>query len=183
GCVRSFGRIDILVNVVGVARVGGPVALSEEDWHLMLDTNVTSMFLTLKHVLPVMEAQGGGSVVNISSLASIRSSVLAPLFGYAATKAAVNQLTQTAALEYASRKIRINAILPGFMNTPTIVEPYKEVFANVDEMIETRNKQCPTGSMGDGWDVAYAALYLASDEAKYVIGHQLVVDGGISCRF
>jgi len=104
---------------------------------------------------------------------------------YYTTKAGILGLTQGIALQYAENNIRANAILPGLMNTPMIVEPLKGVYAagDVEKMIEIRNKQCPTGKMGDAWDVAHAALFLASDDAKYITGAQLVVDGGITCKF
>jgi NAD(P)-dependent dehydrogenase (short-subunit alcohol dehydrogenase family) len=179
-CVERFGRVDVLVNNVGIAEVGGPVELSEEAWDRIFDVNVKSMFLACKHVLPLMEQQGGGAIVNISTLASIRWSGV-PYVAYCASKAAVNGLTRYVALQYASKKIRVNAVLPGLMNTPMIVEPLTQFYGgNVQQMIAKRDAMCPTGSMGDAWDVAHAALYLASDEAKYVTGVELVVDGGIS---
>lgn len=179
-CVGRFGRIDILVNNVGIAALGGPVEQSEADWDRVMDTNVKSMFLTCKHVLPVME-RTGGSIINISSLAGIRWAGV-PYVSYAASKAAVNQLTSVVAMQYARRGIRVNAILPGLMNTPMFVEPLKAHYANVDEMMRARNAMTPTGSMGDAWDVANAALFLASDESKYITGAQLPVDGGLHCQ-
>lgn len=183
-CIAVFGRIDILLNNVGIVEVGGPVDASEESWDRVNNVNLKSVFLTCKYVLPHMEKQGGGSIVNISSIAAIRYTGV-PYLSYSSTKAAVLQLTQSVALEYAERNIRANAILPGLLNTPMIVESLKEAYAggDVDEMINIRNAQCPMKKMGDAWDVAYAALYLASDEAKYVTGTQLVVDGGITCKF
>lgn len=183
-CVEAYGRVDILHNNVGIVEVGGPVELSVESWDRVMDVNVKSMFLTCKHVLPVMEAQGRGAIVNLSSLAGIRWSGI-PYVAYSTSKAAVLQFTQSVAMQYAAKGIRANAILPGLMNTPMIVDPLKDAYADgdVDQMIALRDAQCPTGRMGDAWDVAYAALYLASDEAKYVTGTGLVVDGGLSCKF
>jgi len=131
-----------------------------------------------------MEKQGGGVIINISSIAGIRYTGV-PYVSYSATKAGILGLTQSVALEYASKNIRVNTILPGLMNTPMIVEPLKEVYAggDVEKMIKIRNEQCPMKKMGDAWDVAYAALFLASDEAKYITGAQLVVDGGLTCKF
>ncbi len=164
--------------------VGGPVETSEETWDRVNAVNLKSMFLTCKYVLPHMERQGGGAIVNISSIAAIRYTGI-PYVTYYTTKAGILQLTQSIALEYAERNIRANAILPGLMNTPMIVEPLKEAYGDgdVEKMIEIRNNQCPTKKMGDAWDVAYAALFLASDEAKYITGTQLVVDGGITCKY
>jgi len=183
-CVETYGRIDILHNNVGMVVVGGPVETSEETWDRVNAVNLKSMFLTCKYVLPHMERQGGGAIVNISSIAAIRYTGV-PYVTYYATKAGILQLTQGIALQYAEKNIRANAILPGLMNTPFIVEPLKEAYGDgdVDKMIEVRNNQCPMKRMGDAWDVAYAALFLASDEAKYITGAQLVVDGGITCKY
>jgi NAD(P)-dependent dehydrogenase (short-subunit alcohol dehydrogenase family) len=183
-CIQTYGRIDILHNNVGIIVVGGPVETSEETWDRVNAVNLKSMFLTCKYVLPHMERQGGGAIVNISSIAAIRYTGI-PYLTYYTTKAGILQLTQSIALEYAERNIRANAILPGLMNTPMIREPLKEAYGggDVEKMIEIRNNQCPTKKMGDAWDVAYAALFLASDEAKYITGTQLVVDGGITCKY
>ncbi len=183
-CIQTYGRIDILHNNVGIIVVGGPVETSEETWDRVNAVNLKSMFLTCKYVLPHMERQGGGAIVNISSITAIRYTGI-PYVTYYTTKAGILQLTQSIALEYAERNIRANAILPGLMNTPMIVEPLKEAYGDgdVEKMIEIRNNQCPTKKMGDAWDVAYAALFLASDEAKYITGTQLVVDGGITCKY
>ncbi len=182
GCLETYGRIDILHNNVGILEVGGCVEASEESWDRVNAINLKSMFLTCKNVLPQMERQGGGVIVNISSITSIRWLGVSYV-SYSATKGAVNQLTQSIAMEYAKKNIRANAILPGLMNTPMVVQSLTEAYApgDVEKMIETRNQQCPTGKMGDAWDVAYAALFLASEEAKYVTGAQLVVDGGLTC--
>ena len=183
-CIQTYGRIDILHNNVGIIVVGGPVETSEETWDRVHAVNLKSMFLTCKYVLPHMERQGGGAIVNISSIAAIRYTGI-PYLTYYTTKAGILQLTQSIALEYAEKNIRANAILPGLMNTPMIVEPLKEAYGggDVEKMIEIRNNQCPTKKMGDAWDVAYAALFLASDEAKYITGTQFVVDGGITCKY
>lgn len=182
--MARWGRIDVLHNNVGILAVGGPVDLDEADWDRVTDVNLKSMFLTCKHVLPVMEAQGAGAIVNLSSIAGIRWSGV-PYVVYSTTKGAVLAFTRSVALEYAARGIRANSILPGLMNTPMIVEPLKDSYAggDVEEMIRLRDAQCPTGKMGDAWDVAHAALFLASDEAKYITGTELVVDGGITCKF
>lgn len=183
-CLQTYGRIDILHNNVGVVVVGGPVEITEETWDRVMAINLKSMFLTCKYVIPQMEKQGGGVITNISSIAAIRYTGV-PYVTYYTTKAGILGFTQSIALQYAQKNIRANCILPGLMQTPFIVEPLKEVYGegDVEKMIEVRNKQCPTGKMGEAWDVAYAALYLASDEAKYVTGAQLIVDGGITCKF
>ena len=182
-CMDHWGRVDILHNNVGILDVGGPVDASLESWERVVSVNLTSMFLTCKYVLPVMEAQGGGAIVNIASIAGIRYLGI-PYVSYSATKGGVLQLTQSVALEYAEKGVRVNSILPGLMNTPMIVEPLKGVYADgdVEKMIEMRNEQVPMKTMGDAWDVAHAALFLASDEARYITGTQLVVDGGLTCK-
>ena len=182
-CTGTWGTIDILHNNVGILEVGGPVEASLESWERVVSVNLTSMFLTCKYVLPVMEAQGSGAIVNISSITGIRYLGI-PYVSYSVTKGGVLQLTQSIALEYAERGIRANSILPGLMNTPMIVEPLKEAYAggDIDKMIEMRDSQVPMKTMGTAWDVAHAALFLASDEARYITGAELVVDGGLTCR-
>ena len=181
-CIAAHGRIDVLHNNVGIVEVSGAAATSDESWNRVVDVNLTSMFLTCKAVLPHMERQGQGAIVNISSVSGIRW-LGVPYVSYAATKAGILGLTQSIAMEYAKKGVRANAILPGLMNTPMIVKPLSSAYGgNFDKMLEARSAQCPTGKMGDAWDVAYAALYLASDEAKYVTGTQLVVDGGLTCK-
>jgi NAD(P)-dependent dehydrogenase (short-subunit alcohol dehydrogenase family) len=182
-CVSAHGRVDVLHNNVGIVEVGGAADASEESWDRVMDVNLKSMFLTCKAVLPHMERQGRGAIVNIASIAGIRWLGI-PYISYTASKAGVLGLTQSIAIEYARKGIRANCILPGLMNTPMIVKPLAGFYAqgDIDQMLATRAAQCPTGAMGDAWDVAYAALYLASDEAKYVTGAQLVVDGGLTCK-
>jgi len=183
-CFQVYGRIDILQNNVGIVEVGGPVDISEENWDKLINTNLKSMFLTCKYCIPYMEKQGGGAIVNISSIASIRYTGY-PSISYNASKGGVNQLTQNIAIQYAEKGIRANCILPGLMNTPQIVKYLKNAYGDrgVEDMITKRDSICPMKKMGDAWDVAYAALFLASDEAKYITGAQLIVDGGITCKF
>jgi NAD(P)-dependent dehydrogenase (short-subunit alcohol dehydrogenase family) len=183
-CVRSFGRVDILVNNVGIVEVGGPLELSEERWDHVISVNLKSMFLTCKYTLPQMLKQGDGAIVNISSIAAIRFTGY-PSASYNASKGAINQLTQNIAVQYAERGIRANCVLPGLMNTPMIVEPLKRFYSegDVEKMIKIRDAQVPMKKMGTAWDTAYAALFLASDEARYITGAQLVVDGGLTCKF
>jgi NAD(P)-dependent dehydrogenase (short-subunit alcohol dehydrogenase family) len=180
-CAQAFGRIDILHNNVGMASVGGPVEMSEKVWDDSMKLNVGSLFLTCKHVLPIMQAQGRGAVINVSSIASIRWLGTAYI-SYAASKAAVNQFTQAIALQYAGKGIRANAILPGMMNTPTARAALMSEFADEEDLVARRNAACPTGAMGDAWDIAWASVFLASDEAKYITGVLLPVDGGMTCK-
>jgi len=183
-CIKTYGRIDILHNNVGVVVPGGPVETTEETWDRVMSINLKSMFLTCKYAIPYMEKQRGGVIINISSIAGIRYTGV-PYITYYTTKAGILGFTQAVALQYAEKNIRANAILPGLMDTPFYKEPLKQVYAEGDipKMVEIRNQQCPMKKMGDAWDVAYAALYLASDEAKYVTGTQFIVDGGITCKF
>ncbi|KAB2851728.1 MAG: SDR family oxidoreductase [Hyphomicrobiaceae bacterium] len=179
--VERCGRLDILVNNVGIVEVGGPVDYPEEKWRRDLDVNITSMFLAAKHAIPHMEKQGGGVLVNLGSIAGIRYTGV-PYISYYTTKAAVQGFSRGVALQFAKKGIRSNVVLPGLMKTPMIVEPLKGIYGegSVEKMMEVRDSQCPMGHMGDAWDVAEAALYLASDAAKYVTGAELVVDGGIT---
>lgn len=180
-CVAMFGRIDILHNNVGIVELGGPVETSESSWDRVMAVNAKSLFLTCKHVLPIMVEQRTGVILNISSIAGIRYTGM-NYIAYSASKGAVNQFTQALALQYAPHGIRVNAILPGLMNTPMIVEPFRSSYGNVEEMIRARDALCPMKKMGDAWDVAHAAVFLASDEAKYITGVLLPVDGGLTCK-
>jgi NAD(P)-dependent dehydrogenase (short-subunit alcohol dehydrogenase family) len=179
-CVERFGRIDILVNNVGGSVPGDPVELSEEAWRGQLDFNLTSAFLACKHALPHMARQGNGAIVNISSIAGLRH-IGNDHVGYAAAKAGLVQFGRALAVKYAPLGIRCNSISPGLMHTPLVEVRLAGQYGadDVGALIEKRNKQVPMGHMGEGWDVAYAALYLASDEAKYVTAIDLVVDGGL----
>ncbi len=182
-CLAEFGVVDILHNNVGIVEIGGPIETMTENWDKLFAINVRSMFLAAKYALPIMLKRGRGAIVNISSLAAIRYPGF-PEASYAASKGAVISLTQNIALQYAAQGIRANCILPGLMNTPTIVKPLTAAYGgDLEDMIRQRDAQSPTGQMGDAWDIAHAALFLASDEAKYVNGVALPVDGGLSVRF
>jgi NAD(P)-dependent dehydrogenase (short-subunit alcohol dehydrogenase family) len=182
-CVEAFGSVDVVHNNVGIVEVGGPLEISEASWDRTFAVNVKSMYLAAKYALPTMLARGRGAFVNISSLAAIRWPGF-PEASYVASKAAVIGLTQNIALQYAAQGIRANCILPGLMNTPTIVKPLTAAYGgDLATMIARRDAQSPTGKMGDGWDIAHAAVFLASDDAKYINGVALPVDGGLSLRF
>lgn len=179
--IAHYGRIDVLHNNVGITSQGGPVETSEDTWDRVMAVNVKSMFLTCKCVLPLMEAQQAGAIVNIGALGGVRWTGYA-YCAYAASKGAVNSLTQSIALQYAAKGIRANCILPGVMDTPHIYAQIAGFYASTDEMVAARNRLSPTGRMGDGWDVANAAVFLASDEARYINGVELLVDGGLHAR-
>ncbi|MEA2864110.1 MAG: hypothetical protein QOC84_2066 [Bradyrhizobium sp.] len=185
-CLKTHDRIDVLDNNVGIAEMGNVVEVAEADWDRVFAVNLKSAYLAMKHVIPVMARQGGGgSIINISSIASIRHLGISYV-SYATTKAAMNQMTRTTAVEFAPKRIRVNAILPGLMKTPMVEHSAglasSYAAGNVEEMWRTRDAQVPMGHMGDAWDVANAALFLASDESKYVTGIELVVDGGVTLK-
>ena len=181
GIVERFGRIDVLHNNVGLPAMGTTETLSEADWDHAMDVNLKSVFLTCQAVIPQMLKQGKGAIVNISSIAAVRYTGY-PYPAYYASKAGLNHLTASIALEYAKRGIRANAIMPGMMHTPHIGKAIVGQYASEQEMVEQRNALCPTGRMGTGWDIAKAAAFLASDEAEYITGQVLAVDGGLSVR-
>ena len=177
----TWGRIDVLHNNVGTNIEGGVVDTTEEQWDRVMDVNLKSMFFTCKCVLPIMEDQGRGAIVNISSLASIRWMHF-NYISYYASKAAVNHFTRAIALQYADKGIRANTVLPGLMDTPHIYQAMKDHYSDFTEMQKKRAAVAPMKRMGDGWDIANAALFLASDEAKYITGIDLCVDGGLLCK-
>ena len=159
----------------------GPTRLEEAVWDRIMDVNLKGMFLTCKHALPVMREQGSGSIINISSIAAVCAT---GIVAYKTSKAGVNAFTHALATGNAKYGIRANAIMPGLMNTPMAIEGIS-AGRGIDkqELIRARDAQVPLGSkMGTAWDIAHAALFLASDEAKYVTGIGLVVDGGITLK-
>jgi NAD(P)-dependent dehydrogenase (short-subunit alcohol dehydrogenase family) len=182
-CLKRFGRIDVLVNNVGGSAAGGPVEMAEEVWDSQVDSNLKSVFLTCKHVLPVMEKQGSGAIVNLASTSGIRWTGSAQV-GYAATKAGVIQLSRVVAVQYAAKGIRVNTVVPGQLHTPMVEARLakQRTGGDVEALLKTRVARIPMGFMGDGRDTANAALYLASDEARFVTGTEIIVDGGMTVR-
>ncbi|WP_018259964.1 SDR family NAD(P)-dependent oxidoreductase [Methylobacterium sp. WSM2598] len=182
-CVEAYGQVDILVNNIGGSAPGGAVALSEEAWDRQLDFNLKSVFLTCKYVIPEMEKVGGGSIVNTASTSGIRYTG-SPQVAYASTKAAIIQFSRVTAVEYAKKKIRVNTVVPGQMHTPMVETRLagQRAGGDVDALLQSRLKRIPLGFMGDGTDTAHAALFLASDEARFVTGTEIVVDGGMTAR-
>jgi len=181
-CLQQFRRIDVLHNNVGIGQGdAGATHLDLDAWRKIIDVNLTGMFLCCKHVLPQMREQASGSIINISSLASIAAT---GMLAYKVSKAGVNALTQQIAMGNARYGIRCNAILPGLMNTPMAIEgfseargiPKEQLIAGRDAMVPLRGKQ------GTAWDVANAAVFLASDEAQFITGVLLPVDGGQSIK-
>lgn len=180
---RQAGRIDILVNNVGGSRAGGAAELSLEDWDSQLRTNLTSAFLACKHAVPIMRRAGGGSIVNTASASGLRWTGAAQV-GYAAAKAAVIQLSRVTAVQYAPDRIRVNTVVPGQLHTPMVEArlAHQRADGDVGRLLAQRQARIPLGFMGDGRDTAYAALFLASDEARFVTGTEIVVDGGMTAR-
>ena len=181
-CVELYGRIDILHNNVGTgAGDAGAGHIEIDAFERIFRVNLEGPLLTCKHAVPVMRAQGGGAIINVSSIASIAAATA--MIGYKTSKAALNTLTEALAFANARYGIRVNAILPGLINTPMAIEGISAVRGiSKAELIEQRDRQVPLGKMGSAWDVAYAALFLASDEAKFITGVLLPVDGGQTLR-
>lgn len=182
-CLEAFGRVDVLVNNVGGSAPGGPVEMSEEVFDAQVDANLKSVFLGCKHVLPVMERQGAGVIVNIASTSGMRWTGSAQV-AYAATKAAVIQLSRVVAVQYAPKGIRVNTVVPGQLHTPMVEARLARQRAggDVEALLKTRVKRIPLGFAGDGRDTANAVLFLASDEARFITGAEIVVDGGMTVR-
>ena len=179
----AVGAVDILVNNVGTPVPGGPVQLSEADWRRQIDINLSTVFLTCKQVIPVMQAQGGGAIVNIASTSGQRFTGAAQV-GYASAKAGVIQFARVVAVEHAKDGIRINTVVPGQLHTPLVdaILAGNQSAGDVDMLLKRRQSRIPLPFMGDGRDTANAALFLASDEARFITGTEIVVDGGMSVR-
>ena len=180
-CVSRWGRVDVLHNNVGVSISGGDAPITEittEAFDRCVAINLRGMVMTCKHVLPVMREQRSGSIVNISSMAAWSKY---PLVAYKTTKAGVIAMTEQIAIFNAPFGVRANVILPGLIDTPMAVDTRARVTGRPrQEIAAERSARVPMGTMGTAWDVAYAALFLASDEAKFVTGISMPVDGGAS---
>ena len=181
--LKRFGRIDVLVNNVGGSAAGGPVEMSEEVWDAQIDHNLKSVFLMCKYVLPHMLQQGAGNVVNMASTSGIRWTGSAQV-AYAATKAAVIQMGRVMAVQYAKQGIRVNTVVPGQLHTPMVETRLAKQRAggDVQALLAQRQARIPLPFMGDGQDTANAVLFLASDEARFITGTEIIVDGGMSVR-
>ena len=180
-CVARYDRIDVLHNNVGIgAGDSGPTKMRLEVWDKIFDTNLKSVMMTCKHALPIMRGQGSGAITNISSVAAVCS---VGIVAYKTSKAALNAFTHALATGNAQYGIRANVIMPGLMNTPMAIEGNVAAGYDREELIARRNASVPLGGqMGTAWDVANAALFLASDEARFITGVCLPVDGGQSAR-
>jgi len=181
--VREFGGLNLLLNNVGIVIGGGVVELSEENWDKMFAVNLKSAYLSMKYSIPIMVAAGGGSIVNISSISGIRY-LGKNYVAYYTTKAALNHMTRVTAAEYAGRQVRVNALLPGLMDTPMAKISAQKNFGatpeKMDELWKQRAARIPMGWMGDAFDVARAAAFFASDESRFITGQTLVIDGGMT---
>ena len=178
--IKQHEKINILVNNVGRSEPGDPEVMDYDVWREQFSTNLDTAFFAIKQIIPIMKKIGGGSIVNISSVAGMRY-VGKPQVGYSASKAALMQMTKTTAIIHAENKIRLNCVVPGLMHTP-LVERLANKYADgkYEEFVKTRNNQVPMKKMGSSFDVANAVLFLASDEAKYITGTEIVVDGGLT---
>ncbi|KAH6898153.1 oxidoreductase ucpA [Thelonectria olida] len=181
-CMAKHGRIDILLTNVGQSQPGDAATMSEETWDSQMDINLKSVYLACHNVLPIMEKQpSGGSIVCVSSIAGMRY-IGKPQIAYNTTKAAIMQFVKATAVVYAPKGVRLNTVVPGLMETP-YTKALSERFplpGGYEEFRKMRDNQVPMGKMGDAWDVANAATFLVSDEARYVTGQKIVVDGGIT---
>jgi len=168
--VSTYGRLDILHNVIGIATPFGLLDTTEEDWDEVINTNLKGIFLMSKYAVPHMIKGGGGAIINTSSAAGLTGH---PSLNYAASKAAIINMTKSMAVDLAEYGIRVNCIAPGFLDTPMVAPMMTEARRTVlKEMV-------PLGRIGTAWDAAYGALYLASDESSYVTGITLIIDGGV----
>ena len=182
-CLQRFGRIDILVNNVGGSAKGGPVEMTEEVWDTQVDYNLKSVFLTCKYVLPGMIQQGSGAIINMASTSGMRWTGSAQI-AYAATKAGIIQFSKVLAVQYAKQNIRVNTIVPGQLHTPMVETRLAKhrTGGDVATILEQRQARIPLPFMGDGMDTANAAVFLASEEARFITGTEIVIDGGMSAK-
>ena len=182
---KEFGKLNVLFNNAGIMHSKDDDAVSTDEaiWDLTMNVNAKGVFLGCKYVIPVMEKQGGGAIVNIASTSGIRFTGNAQV-GYAATKAGVIQLSRVVAVQYAPKGIRVNTVVPGQLHTPMVEARLAKQRAGGDvaELLKQRQRRIPLAIEGDGRDTANAALFLASDEARFITGTEIVVDGGMTAR-
>ena len=182
-CRKAFGRIDILINNVGGSAAGGAAEIAEDAFDAQLHYNLKSVFLSCRHVIPAMIEQGGGAIVNTASTSGTRYTG-SPQIGYASSKAAVIQFSRVTAVQYAKHGIRVNTVVPGQMHTPMVEARLAKQRSggDIEALLKSRVARIPLGFMGDGRDTAAAVLFLASDEARFITGTEIVVDGGMTAR-
>jgi NAD(P)-dependent dehydrogenase (short-subunit alcohol dehydrogenase family) len=179
--VAEFGSIDVLVNNAGIAGVDKPThEISKEEWETLMSVNVTGVFLCTKHVIPYMQKSSGGSIINLSSIYGLVGAGDLP--PYHASKGAVRLMSKNDALIYAKDNIRVNSIHPGFIWTPLVAALAEQSPKGAKAFKQQLDSAHPIGHVGEPSDIAYGALYLASDESKFVTGSELVIDGGYTAQ-
>lgn len=178
---REFGTVDIAHNNIGIAHMGAPDEMNPTEWELVMRVNLTTAYLSTRATLPHMIEQQYGRFVNIASAAGLRH-IGYNYPSYAASKAALIAFTRDIAVQHAAAGIRANSIAPGLIDSPMIYRQIAGSYSSAEEMQAARARLSPTGTMGDPYDVAHAALFLVSDEASYVNGICLAVDGGLTVR-
>ncbi|BEG76371.1 SDR family NAD(P)-dependent oxidoreductase [Achromobacter xylosoxidans] len=179
-----YGRIDVLQANAGIGKIGGPEDIDLADWDRIQRVNVTSLLIATRLLAPVMRAQGGGAIVTVSSIAGIRYTGY-PHLAYSVSKAAVIHFARMAAQQYAADGIRVNTVIPGLIDTPRVAKNVAGMFAkdDLEAARAARDRQVPMGRMGTPWEVANAVAFLASDEASYITGTELLVDGGLTGKY
>jgi NAD(P)-dependent dehydrogenase (short-subunit alcohol dehydrogenase family) len=179
--IGAFGTLDILHNNVGINMSGGPVDMAEDVWDKVLATNVKSIFLTSKAILPTFVEKRSGAIVNVSSITGVAWHGR-PTIAYSSSKAAVNQFTRALAAQYGPQNIRCNALLVGSIDTPRASSQLNRAWdSKTENMQKQRVQSIPLRRLGTPWDVANAAVFLASDDAAYITGAVVPVDGGLTC--
>ena len=183
--IEILGGLDVLYNNVGISKPGPSEHVTAADWRRVSDANILALHVASQAALPTLRAQKSGVVLSTSTIAGLRH-VGHPHLVYGVTKAAVLHFSRLMAVEYAPDGIRFNTIVPGLIETPRIAVVLGKAYANSfgateeDEVKAKRGRQVPLGFQGDAWDIANAAVFLASDKARYITGIELVVDGGIT---
>ncbi len=182
--MAEYGRIDILQANAGIGKVGGPGDISVAEWERIQRVNVTSLLIASSLIAPIMKAQCGGAIVTVASIAGVRYTGY-PHLAYSVTKAAVIHFARMLAQQYAADGIRANAVIPGLIDTPRVRHTVGRMFDAKDAQAASRarDRQVPMGRMGTPWEVANAVAFLASDEASYITGTELVVDGGLIGKY
>ena len=171
--VKAYGKVNVLVNNVGISGPGLVTDVEEEFWDTVMDVNLKSVMLTSKFAIPEMIKHGGGSIINLSSIVGLRAGGGSPSHAYAASKGGILGLTNSMAVHYGRDNIRVNAIAPGHVYSPMVARHTSQ------ELLDLRRRAGPLGFDGTAWDVAYAILFLASDEARWISGVTLPVDAGL----
>jgi NAD(P)-dependent dehydrogenase (short-subunit alcohol dehydrogenase family) len=171
--VSRYGKLNVLVNNVGISGPGSVTDVDEDFWDTVIDVNLKSVMLTSRHAIPHMIEVGGGSIVNLSSIVGLRAGSGRPSHPYAASKGGIIGLSNSMAVHYGRNNIRVNCIAPGHIRSPMVARHTSE------EMLDLRRRAGPLGTEGTAWDVAWAALFLASDEARWISGVTLPIDAGL----